>query len=445
MRLRIVLITTVTIVVYITATLSWRQIFPFRDGIAQFLPKDTIAYVHANLTARVRRNLRFEISNLRFQDSVRAGLDEALRSPDVREIAVAWFQPEQHVPIVAVLVGQRASSRPDVVPATTVMVGTTELRIIVVRVRAGSSVAATAMPVLGDRTFLARRVWGLSGQPIQAFVRPRLLPIPALDAVMHLLPDTIVASGTMGRDGFALRSDGRSTWSLRSPRPTVVVTPRDGVIQLTGVPVRDLWKQLELPLHRDLALALDPILPNSADLSVDLSSPGAVLRLPLDPDVGRAATDALRALAARIWPSVRSGELVADPASIRAVLVGPGSWEVQRGSPPSSKTTDGQGPPSPKATEWQGPPSSKTTDGQGDVVAVVSVADGSAVIATRRILQEEALSAARPSIRLPRGCAIAGRHGQPVMITSRVHPQMDVALLMDRMGTTFTICGRSVR
>ncbi|MDP3771098.1 MAG: hypothetical protein Q8R16_02260 [bacterium] len=416
MRLRIVLITTATIVVYITATLSWRQIFPFRDGIAQFLPKDTIAYVHANLTPSVRRALRAQFVQLLTTDAPekddRRKLEQAVAAADVLEIAVAWFQPEQHAPIVAVLVGQRVSSRPDVIPATTVMAGTTEIRIIVVRVRAGASAATTTMPVLGDRTFLARRFWGLSGHPIQAFVRPRLLPLPALDAVAHLLPDTIVASGTIGRDGFALRSDGRSTWSLRLQRPTVVVTPRDGVIQLTGVPVHDLWKQLELPFHRDLALALEQILPNSADLSVDLSSPGAVLRLPWDPEAGSEATEALRALAARMWPSVRSGEIVADPASIRTVPMRLGTWEVQRGD---------------------------------EIVAVASVADGSAVIATRRGLLDEALSDRRTSIRLPRRCAIAGRHGPPVIITSRVHPQMDLTLLMDRLGTTFTICGRSVR
>jgi len=403
MRFRVALAILLTTAAYVAAVLVWRQVFPFQDEIAQFLPEGAIAYVHVNLTPVIRRQIGFQISDFRFQigEPIADALTTALRSPEVQELAVAWFQSEWPTPMVVVIIGQRPSRQSDIVPTTTVHVGSAEVWVMVARTRSDRSSASAVASALASQ----RR------QPVQVFIHPRLLPIPALAAVTHLLPDVMAASGTIGRDGFILRSDGRSAWALHAPRPTVVVAPRDGALQLMGVPIREIWEQLELPFHRNLAHALGLVLPKSADALVDLRTPGAVIRLPWDPATSVGAADVLRALAARIWPSVHAGALVADPASIRVLPAGRGSWEVQRGD---------------------------------DVVAVASVTGGSAVVATRRDLLDEVMDEHRSTIRLSRGCAIAGLRGPLMMVTLRIHPQVDVSLLMDQVGMTWTACGRTV-
>lgn len=407
MRHRVAIVIMCTVIAYVATSLLWRQVFPFRDGIAQFLPENTIAYAHVNLTPNVRRALRDHVVRL-LPDAApenhdRGFLEQAISAPDVREFAFVWHQPALLPPQFALLIGQRASFRPDVVPPSTFTIGGQELRVLVVRVRNGKT--------------------SLGHVPVQATLWPRSLPFPALAAVSHLFPETIVASGTIGRDGFALRSNGRWMMPFRTTRRAVLVTPREGALQLMDVPIRALMQQLEIPLHRDLARAIESVLPESTDVVVDLNTPGVAIQLPWSPAVGTDTEDALRALAARIWPMAHSGGFIADPASIRVVSVGSRAWEVHRGDPPSPDASDGR----------------------GEVVAFASVSDGVAIIASRRDLLEETISFNRQSsIKIPRGCAISSRYGTPMMIVDRVHPQIDAVLLVDRMWKKFTVCGRLI-
>lgn len=331
MRLRIVIIVTLTVAAYAAAVLVWRQMFPFRDGLAEFLPEGTIAYVHVNLTSAVRRQVEFQISNSRFQiyEPIVDALTTALRSRDVRDLGFVWYKPDAFPQQLALIIGQRASSRPDVVPVATFTVGGQEVRTFVVRIRSSDRDPSALLRSTQDGVFTRK----LRRHPVQVVLRPRELPIPALEAARHLLPETVTASGTVGRRGFVLRSDGRIPSVMRSTRTELLAEPRPGTLQIIGLQVRAIAEQLDLPFHKELRVALEPFLPERADVLIE----GGHIAVRMPAPTTAPSEAVLRSLAARIWPITRARRLdglpaevlVADPDALTIVQSGPNRWMLR--------------------------------------------------------------------------------------------------------------------
>jgi|GEM_PF-3612251 len=406
---------------------AWRTIFPFRDGIAGLLPEDTIAYAHINLTARVRREVEFLISppkadpplaeGLKFQigERLAAVLTVTVRSRDVRELGLAWIASEPHRPYLAVLVGQRTSAQPDVVSAETISIGEREVRVLVVRVRGGIAAPdpSQGRGVVGLAMTDAKRM--RPRQPVQAFLRPRLLPIPALDAARDVLPEILTASGTIGRSGFSVRSDGRRI--LLGPRRSVplLMPPTVGSVQALRVPVREFLRAVAAPTHRELLTAIAAAMPDAADVVVGQT--GVSVHFPNTDFESERTQDALRAVVARVWPTIQRRMLdgqpsvvaVADPSSVRIVPAGPNRYVIER------------------------------TD---DRVAFAAVIGDGFTIATDEPSLEAAAARTRPSLRIPRRCAQPSS-GDEVSAIISLYPQFSIFFAMLRDGSAFRVCGGS--
>ncbi len=426
MRFRVIGVTTITVVAYIAAAFLWRQVFPFRDGIAEFLPEQTIAYAHVNLTPAMRRDLLRWGNSFIFSPppSSRRGsgrgwtmddtLMTAIRSPDVQELAFVSFQPEQHEPTVAVIIGQRASERPDVVPTETFDVGGQEIRILVVRVRGEIVTSSSSRGRGGSVLAMAEaghRPWS---QPIQAFLRPQLLPIPALDAARHLLPEVLTAAGTTGRRGFILRSDGRIPLVLRTVRTPLLVGAQPGRLQVIGLPIRAIAAQLDLPFHAELRAAIEPSLPDLVDL---LLAGGRIAIRMGEPAVSPPDVT-IRSLAARIWPSARTRRLdglpatvqVADPSEFEVIPTGENRWVLRQ-------------------------------RGTDSAVVTVERRDGQILLSTDASLLNELGDSPEHDVALPGRC----RFGDGAVFAVWLpYPHLIVSVGLDQAWSEFAVCGRSL-
>lgn len=438
MRLRIVIIVTLTVAAYAVAALVWRQVFPFRDGIAQFLPEGTIAYVHVNLTPVVRRALRLHLDTLGGNEVYPKKYDRiflstpflialrgAITETDVRELGFVWHQPESLPPQLSFIVGQRASAQPDVMPAETIMIGGQEVRAFVVRIR--SSGRNPPLPLsfpLPSRGGEGEKLWReLRRQPVQAVLWPRELPIPALEAARYLLPETVTALGTVGRRGFVLRSDGRIPLIVRSTRTELLAEPRPGTFQIIGLPVRAIAEQLDLPFHGELRATIEPILPETADFLVD----GDRIAARIDTSAVIPPEVVLRSLVARLWPVARPRRLdglsaivlVADPKAIEVSKTGPSRWVL--------KTRDG-------ATRI-------FVERSGDSVYLATDEEllGSALLTPSRSPSGRGGESEGAGLRIPSACHL---DGQSAFIVWPIHPQAVVTMSVDLSGSSAAFCGR---
>ncbi|MBI4434333.1 hypothetical protein HY635_00740 [Candidatus Uhrbacteria bacterium] len=421
MRSRVIGAIIVTVAAYTIVAFLWRTIFPFRDGIVEFLPEDTIAYAHVNLTPQVRREVEFQISDFRFQigDLLAEAMRTAVQSTDVREFGIAWYQPKTLPPQIALIIGQRASNRPDVVSPMMATISGTDTRLIVVRTH-----AAKRYQVSFERTPGISP--GISPHPVQAFVRPPLLPIPALDAARHLLPETMTATGTINRRGFIphqfggrpgagfiLRSDGRIPLVMRTARMPLLVSAQPSMLQIIGLPVRAIAAQLDLPFHQELRSAIEPFLPEAADLL--MSGRGVTVRfaLPSDPP----SNLAVRSLAARIWPSVQTRRLdglpatvqVADPSEFEITSVGANRWVIKR----------------------QG------TDG---AAVTAERREGQLLLSTDAPLLDKLRDSSENGLAFPMSCRFSGEAAFAVWSP---YPQLIASVSMDQTWSKFAVCGRS--
>jgi hypothetical protein len=358
MRIRVVIATILTAVIFIAAALLWRRVFPFRDGIAEHLPNHVIAYLHINLTPTIRRVLSTHLNAIPLKGDVpkkydREFLAQVIRSPDIRELGLLWYQPEKGSdPFsgsgsgrLALIIGQRASERPDVVPTMTFTVGGQEVRMFVVRVQGNDRDPSTEFIPSRTRDLFAQDdalTGRLRHHPVQITFWPRELPVPALEAARHLLPETITASGTLSRRGLVLRTDGKIPFTqlearrpltgliARSRRTKLITKPRPGTLQAIGVPVRALVEQFDLPFHEEFRTAIDPFLPEYADFLVD--GDRVAVRMPVP--AAQPPEAVLRSLAARIWPvterrlldGLLADVLVADPNAFEIAQLGTNRW-----------------------------------------------------------------------------------------------------------------------
>lgn len=439
MRPRIVVAIALTAIVYIVTALLWRQVFPFRDGIAEYLPEQAIAYVHVNLTPEVRRALQAQFTGI-LPTAVdpkkhdRIFLGQVLEVSDVRELALVWYRHEKGpgpfsgTGRIALVIGQRASSRPDVVPAATFTVGGQEVRAFVVRVRSSGRnpplPLSFPLPSSGGEGEKVMRA--LRRHPVQAVLRPRALPIPALEAERHLIPDAIAASGTVGRRGFVLRTDDQIPLIVRSTRTELLAEPRPGTFQIIGLPVRALAEQLDLPFHGELRAAIEPLIPEDADLLID----GGHVAVRMSEPVIQPPEAVLRSLAARIWPVARPRQLDGLPASV--LVADPDSFEIAQTGP----------------NRWM----LGSKSGEARIFAERS--GNSVYLATDETLLSSALPTPSRSpsgrggegggagLRIPSACHL---DGQSTLIVWPIHPQAVVTVSVDQSGSNVAICGRILR
>lgn len=453
MRLRVVVAITLTVAAYAVAAFTWRQVFPFRDGLAEFLPEGTIAYVHVNLTPQVRRGLPHWLSSPTSSPSQRAGeknkndfpavLQAALDSYDVRELGLVWHKADALPPQLALIVGQRASAQPDVMPATTVSVGEQGIRTFVVRVQtSGRNTPLPQWRPEGRRYNLPSGGEGekvmrvLRRHPVQAVFHPRELPLPALEAARHLLPETVTASGIVDRRGFVLRSDGRLPLIVRSTRTELLAEPRLGTFQIVGLPVRAIVEQFDLPFHGELRAAIEPLIPERADL---LIVDGRVaIRMPT-PTI-QPLEAVLRTLVARIWPVARPRQLDGLPANV--LVADPNAFEVtQTGS-----------------SRWvlkskEGDIRIFTEQSEDFVILATDEAmvdrmkirpepvEGQSVRSILRPFDSAALRSGSKRLRF-RTYSACHFNDRSSFIVWPIHPQGVVAMSVDQSGSNVAICGR---
>lgn len=452
MRFRPALAIAMTVFVYTATALLWRQVFPFRDGIAQFLPEGTITYVHVNLTAAMRREVEAQSSKFKAQigEPIIGALTTALRSHDVRELALVWHKPKSLPPQFSFIVGQRASARPDVMPAETITVGGQEIRMFVVRVRAGDRDPSAPLRSAQDDAFTRT----LRRQPVQAVLHPRALPIPALEAARHLLPEMIMASGTLNRRGFILHGDQRGdqknaiaeNWSSRIPLIArsayveLLSEPWPGTFQVIGLPVRALVEQLEFPFHGELRAAIEPFLPADADLLVDGDQIVARIDAPavLPPEL------VLRSIAARLWPTTRPRRLDGLPVSV--LVADPNVFEIAQAGSSRWALRLKSGGDALIFAERSGDSVILATDEM--LIDRMKIrpepVEGQFVRSTLRPFDSAALRSGskRLHFRTYSACRLNDR--SPFIVWS-IHPQAVVTVSVDRSGSTVAICGRTAQ
>ncbi|MDO8599686.1 MAG: hypothetical protein Q7S02_06290 [bacterium] len=409
MRIRIVAVAIGIAAALTATTFLWRQVFPFRDHLAAFLPAGTIAYAHANLTGGVRRGIALHISNLESQigQPLVDALTTALRSPDVRELGLVWFQPDRHAPILGIMVGQRTSARPDVIGPSSIVIAGTELRVIVIRMRI-DQMSVDAPPEI------AAVLPSLQRSPLQIVVRPRALPIPALEASAYRMPEIMTATGTVDQRGFTVRSDSGRSFFDRHRVISLLAPPRVGSMQILNIPVRALAAEIAAPTHSELLAVLTGALPDAADIIMD--STGVAVHL-AHTDLQHERTRAvLQTIAARVWPAVRQRMLdgepaevaVADPSSVRMAPTSTGRWVIERA---------------------------------GEPVAAGAVRGDGFVIATSASLLEATMSPTRTVLRIPGRCVQPSPSDNGIIAVIPIHPQLVAVFAISRDGSGYSICG----
>ncbi|MFH1099009.1 MAG: hypothetical protein V1723_03770 [Candidatus Uhrbacteria bacterium] len=315
----------------------WRWWFPYSDGIASFLSEETVAYVHLNLTAinRVASHRFVDFNVERAKDSIGPELTTvvgtALRSREVSEVALVVDEVGGQLHY-AFVIGQRASDQPDVVAPDRVIVGGQSVAVTILRIPkkqhepSGSAFEAELQP--------------LRHRPLQVAVRPRAIVERVggeFRALADTFPEFMAASGSFGRGGLMINSDGAASWwrfrpiKIKLPRPLLV-----GGVAVVGAPLRAFALLIAdtLPKSAQLAIAA---LPERADIQILDDRSRVAARLPAERSLFAIDEFAWRALAAIIWPTQRvqlldglvSDVTVVDPEAYQIITVEGARWEVK--------------------------------------------------------------------------------------------------------------------
>ncbi|MBI4143151.1 hypothetical protein HY480_04730 [Candidatus Uhrbacteria bacterium] len=406
MRLRVVVAIVVTVVGMALAASLWRVVSPFPDSLAGALSGEALAYVHVNVTGSVRHHVQTQASRFRASLPLEAtrAFDAVLRSPHLREFAIGLIRDADGAHRLEILVATPVEGYELEDTAFTLWGIPGQVR-SVVNARDGGPSSLIFAPSFREH-------------PVQALIQPRALadiPWLRLRSAAPLLPELVAAAGTVDRLGVMLRTNQKRVPGTVFGRRTVLEVPSgSAAVHAVGLPVRAIVNALDAPSHRSLVAALDVVLPERANVSMDFAQPRAALQLAAPTSVPGEARAALLGLLAIIFPS--DARTVLDGMDARVATADAGRLTVVEDS----------------AQRWV-----IRRAESGALVATASVEYGLATVSVGRPVEVPPTPA---TVRMPKRC-LDGRENVAILSTNIGHPQAVASISFPLMGDQATICG----